>query len=160
MHTFVPTWLGNPNCKIFFKFVFAVQLGPSPNEERIGLKHVLICILQVSNPTDEPQKDLIILFFIVSAVSLSMLEFCCYIVFFVHITNHNNNIAANILRREVIKQRNRTNAITMVFSLHGWWNSPTTVWWSFWWLWAMTAIAVKLRQLLKCLNSPLYLWFK
>ena len=28
--------------------------------------------------------------------------------------NHNNNIAANILRREVIKQRNRTNAITMV----------------------------------------------
>jgi hypothetical protein len=36
-----------------------------------------------------------------------------YVVYFHHIVVHDNNIASKILQPNVIKQRNKTNAITM-----------------------------------------------
>jgi hypothetical protein len=38
----------------------------------------------------------------------------CYVIFFYHVTVHNNSIAAAILQPSVIKQRNRTNAISII----------------------------------------------
>jgi hypothetical protein len=44
----------------------------------------------------------------------------CYLVLFNHIYHHNKNIGANVLRPEVIHQRNRKNAITMVGQFCSW----------------------------------------
>ena len=38
----------------------------------------------------------------------------CYGIFFHYVTNHNNNVAATVLKQLVIKQRNRNNAISML----------------------------------------------
>ena len=50
----------------------------------------------------------------VIAIFLTALEFSSYLVFFLHVHNHNNKVAAAILNSSTIKQRNRTNAISMM----------------------------------------------
>ena len=47
-------------------------------------------------------------------------EILSYAILFHHISYHNNNIAANVLSATVIKQRNRTNAISFVGQFLGW----------------------------------------
>jgi hypothetical protein len=44
----------------------------------------------------------------------------CYIIFFHYVTYHNNNIAINVLKPSVIKQRNNTNAISMLGLFASW----------------------------------------
>ena len=51
---------------------------------------------------------------------LTILEVTSYIIFFLHITKHNNTIAANVLKPSVIKQRNRASAVSMYGQLAGW----------------------------------------
>ena len=55
-------------------------------------------------------------FLLVSSIGifLTFIEMLCYIVFFHHIMVHNNSIAATVLQPGVIKQRNKTNAISML----------------------------------------------
>ena len=48
------------------------------------------------------------------AIFLTALEFACYFIFFLHIHHHNNTVAATVLNKTAIKQRNRTNAISMM----------------------------------------------
>jgi hypothetical protein len=43
-----------------------------------------------------------------------LVEMFCYIILFYYLTEHNKNIAANILQPSVIKHRNKTNAISML----------------------------------------------
>ena len=59
-------------------------------------------------------QNFFILLFTGSGIMYNMIEFCCYIIFFVHVINHDNNIAAAVLQKETIRQRNHSNAITMV----------------------------------------------
>ena len=47
-------------------------------------------------------------------------EILSYTILFHHISYHNNIIAANVLSATVIKQRNRTNAISFVGQFLGW----------------------------------------
>ena len=51
--------------------------------------------------------------FSVAAVVVNIAEFICYIIFFCHVIYHDNNIAVMIVKRDVVRQRNRTNAISM-----------------------------------------------
>jgi hypothetical protein len=44
----------------------------------------------------------------------------CYLVLFDYIYHHNKNIGATVLRPEVIRQRNRKNAITMAGQFCSW----------------------------------------
>ena len=59
------------------------------------------------------RKELMI---IIAALGIifTLMEMFCYIIFFLHLTNHNKNIAASILSPSVIKHRNETNAISML----------------------------------------------
>ena len=50
----------------------------------------------------------------VLGIIFTLMEMFSYIIFFLHLTNHNMNIAAPILNPSVIKHRNETNAITML----------------------------------------------
>ena len=59
-------------------------------------------------------RKFFILLFTGSGVVYSVIEFCCYIIFFVHVAHHDNNIAVVVLHKETIRQRNHTNAITMM----------------------------------------------
>ena len=47
-------------------------------------------------------------------IFLTALEWFCYFVLFAHISHHNNNIARAVLSQSAIKQRNRTNSISML----------------------------------------------
>jgi hypothetical protein len=58
------------------------------------------------------ERSLMLIFVI--GIFLTVIEMLCYIVFFLHVTAHNNRIAATVLQPCVIKQRNRTNAISML----------------------------------------------
>jgi len=57
---------------------------------------------------------MLIFIFIQLGVACNIVELCCYIIFFAHVTHHDNHIAVTILGKEVIRQRNQTNAVTMV----------------------------------------------
>ena len=47
-------------------------------------------------------------------------ELCCYLGFFAHIFHHDNNIAIGVVAPSVLKNRNRTNAITMAGQAASW----------------------------------------
>ena len=52
----------------------------------------------------------------VSTVGLffNVIEMICYAIFFHYLTYHNNNIAVHVLQPSIIKQRNQSNAISML----------------------------------------------
>ena len=45
---------------------------------------------------------------------VTAIELSCYIIFFHHIRHHNNTVATAVVSQSVLKQRNRTNAISML----------------------------------------------
>ena len=47
------------------------------------------------------------------AVGLNLIQLCCYAIFFCHVFYHDNRVAIQVVKREVIRQRNRSNAISM-----------------------------------------------
>ena len=59
------------------------------------------------------RKEILIIIAVVG-IFFTLLEMFCYIIFFHHLTQHNKNIAANILKPSVIKHRNQINAISML----------------------------------------------
>jgi len=59
------------------------------------------------------RKEIMIIIAVLGII-LTVMEMCCYIIFFHHLTNHNKNIAAPILNPSVIKRRNEANAVSML----------------------------------------------
>jgi len=59
------------------------------------------------------RKDIAVLFSGIGVMVIA-LELSCYIIFFHHIRHHNNTVATAVLSQSVLKQRNRTNAISML----------------------------------------------
>ena len=62
---------------------------------------------------------------IISALSsigalFAMIELICYIAIFHYISHHNKNVASVVLSDKVIKQRNRTNAISFFGQFAAW----------------------------------------
>ena len=53
-------------------------------------------------------------------IIFTLIEILCYIIIFHHIFHHNTNIAAVVLSEKVIKQRNRTNAISFFGQFVAW----------------------------------------
>ena len=51
---------------------------------------------------------------------LVLVEFACYAISLWHIFHHDNYVAVKVLSQSVIKQRNRTNAISMVGLFVSW----------------------------------------
>ena len=41
------------------------------------------------------------------------MEFCSYVIFYAHVYHHDNHVAVLVVKREVVRKRNRTNAISM-----------------------------------------------
>jgi hypothetical protein len=58
----------------------------------------------------------------VAAIALNLVEVTSYAIFFCHVTVHNNTVGLAVHEPHVIKQRNRTNAISMVGQLITWYN--------------------------------------
>ena len=56
----------------------------------------------------------VLVFSSIIGIFLTALEWFCYFVLFVHISHHNNSIGRAVLSQSAIKQRNRTNAISML----------------------------------------------
>ena len=52
--------------------------------------------------------------------SLTIVEFGCYIISFSHIFHHDNYIAVTVLNQTIIKNRNRTNAVSLVGLFISW----------------------------------------
>ena len=44
---------------------------------------------------------------------MNIIELYCYTIFFGHVYYHDNNVAISVVRHDVVRQRNRTNAISM-----------------------------------------------
>ena len=53
-------------------------------------------------------------------VTFNVIEMFCYAIFFHYVTYHNNFVASAILQQSVIKQRNNTNAISMLGLFISW----------------------------------------
>jgi hypothetical protein len=51
---------------------------------------------------------------------ITLAELSCYVTFFLHISNHNNNVAARVIKPSVLCYRNRTNAVTMNGQIASW----------------------------------------
>ena len=51
---------------------------------------------------------------------LSFVEFVCYVVFFLHLHHHDNQIAAAVISQSVLKLRNRNNAVSMLARFLTW----------------------------------------
>jgi hypothetical protein len=60
-------------------------------------------------------KKIVFIWLSAMGTILTLLEIFSYIIFFHHVTQHNNNIAANILKPSIIKQRNKANAVRCRF---------------------------------------------
>ena len=56
----------------------------------------------------------------VLAVVFNIIELTCYIISFGYLIYHDNTIAISVLTQDVINQRNKRNAITMVGQLVTW----------------------------------------
>jgi hypothetical protein len=50
----------------------------------------------------------------------TLTELCCYLAFFQHVIHHNNSIAVGVVAPSVLKNRNKTNAITMAGQAASW----------------------------------------
>jgi hypothetical protein len=50
----------------------------------------------------------------------TLTELCCYLAFFQHVLYHNNSIAVGVVAPSVLKNRNKTNAITMAGQAASW----------------------------------------
>jgi hypothetical protein len=61
------------------------------------------------------RKKFVVLAVSLSAVVLNLIEMSSYIIFFVHITNHNKTIGSNILAPNIIKQRNQESKLPTTF---------------------------------------------
>ena len=69
---------------------------------------------------DADQRSGVLLAISCTGITLNLIEMLCYGVFFHYVTYHNNNIASAILQQSVIKQRNNTNAISMLGLFASW----------------------------------------
>ena len=74
--------------------------------------------LQVFKPSPILRANFIIVLAIFSICNI--IELVCYLVLFHYIYHHNKSIGAIVLRPELIHQRNRKNAITMVGQFCSW----------------------------------------
>jgi hypothetical protein len=68
----------------------------------------------------DPHQKPLMLFAFTFGISFAVMELFCYVSFFMHLYNHNNTIAINVVTPAVIKQRNQVNAISMFGLLCSW----------------------------------------
>jgi hypothetical protein len=50
----------------------------------------------------------------------TMLEIISYAILFYHMNQHNNKVASSVVKPSVVKQRNKSNAVSMVGQFAGW----------------------------------------
>ena len=55
----------------------------------------------------------VVLLLSTTGLGLNIIELYCYTIFFGHVYYHDNNVAISVVRHDVVRQRNRTNAISM-----------------------------------------------
>ena len=116
MHSFFKQRLGNLEGEVWFKFqpwhgglkliiTFLIVKWSSPH------RVILNSQAHVPQPGWAQPLNLTLT---LAGVILNTVEFCCYIIFFAHIIHHDNFVAVMIVKKEVVRQRNRNTAISMV----------------------------------------------